>query len=79
MSSTAEQVQHVAEIANRITPYSAGATASGGFIAWTVENSQAVSLTLAVGGFVVTVAAFAVNWYYRHKTYQLQLREHQQQ
>lgn len=79
MSNTTDQVQHIADIASRITPYSAGTAAGGGLIGWAVENSQIISLTLAAGGFLVTVAAFGVSWYYRHKTYKLQLLEHEQQ
>lgn len=54
--------EKTAEIASKITYTSAGGTVVAGL---------SLNEWAAVVGIVVTIGAFVVNWYYKHKHYEL--------
>lgn len=62
-----EDTGHIVETAARVTKVGAGAAASSPLVNWAVENSEIISLALGFGGFLIGLAGFAVNWYYKHK------------
>ena len=48
--------------------YTASATAAGlGSLTWLTENATAVGALCAIGGLLLAVCTFLVNWYYRHR------------
>lgn len=55
-----QKVQHVTNVT---TPTGGGLAVVGGL---------SFNEALAVGGFLIALASFAINWYYQHKRYVLQ-------
>lgn len=59
----------IISVSKALTYYAGGVTSTFSFWTWVGENTSQITAVAAMGGLVVTVLAFCVNWYYRHKEY----------
>ena len=69
---TAEHTAEIADAAGKpVTKAGAGAAASSPVVRWLIENSEAVSIVLGIGGLLVAASGVAVSWYYNHQRTQI--------
>lgn len=65
-----EPVQHIQNVMQNATDVSYAASAIAaitGTLTWLNDNAGAVGALCAIGGLIVAVATFGLNWYYKRK------------
>jgi len=70
-----DRTNQIVEVGTRAIKVGATASISSPFVNWAVDNSEIISLSLGVGGFIVGVAGIGIQWYYLHKRHQQLLKQ----
>lgn len=59
--------QQIIDRATDISYLASAATTATGVLTWLNSNAQAIGALCAIGGLLVAIATFFVNWFYRHR------------